>query len=110
MTIVNRNTWSKPTVLSLLLTTIWGIGTEHAAAQTLYGGLVGNVRDASEGVVAGATVTITNVNTNQSRQAVTNEVGSYSIPTVDAGTYTVRVTKEGFSTASRATWPCPSTP
>ena len=80
MTIINQNTWSKPAVLCLLLTAIWGTALPRAAAQTLYGGLVGNVRDASEGVVAGATVTITNANTNQSRQAVTNEVGSYSIP------------------------------
>src|SRR5260370_31258908 len=74
----------------------------RAAAQTLYGEIVGNVRDASEAVVAGAKVTITNANTNQSRQTVTNEVGGYSLPTVEAGTYTVRVTKEGFSATSES--------
>src|SRR5260370_27251013 len=62
----------------------------RAAAQTLYGEIVGNVRDASEAVVAGAKVTITKANTNPSRQTVTNEVGGYSLPTVEAGTYTVR--------------------
>src|SRR5437764_15397947 len=66
-------------------------------AQILYGGAVGNVRDASDAAVAGALVTITNTQTNQSRQATTNETGAYSIPTLEPGTYNVRVTKEGFS-------------
>jgi len=47
--------------------------------------------------VAGASVTITNSQTNQSRQTTTNETGAYSIPTLDPGVYKVRVTKEGFS-------------
>ncbi len=66
-------------------------------AQILYGSAVGNVRDASDAAVAGAAVTITNTQTNQSRQAVTNEAGAYSVQTLEPGTYTVRVTKEGFS-------------
>ena len=87
-------------MLCILFATIGGAGPEKAAAQTLYGELVGNVRDASQAVVAGATVTITNANTNQSRQTLTNEVGGYNFPTVEAGSYTLRVTKEGFSTTS----------
>ncbi len=66
--------------------------------QILYGGLVGNVKDASEAAVAGATVTVINTQTNQSRQTTTNDVGAYNLPTLEAGTYTLRVTKEGFST------------
>ncbi len=84
-------------LLSLAATTF--IPT-HAVSQTLYGELVGNVRDSSDAAVPGATVTITNVNTNQSRQAMTDDAGSYNFATVDAGTYTVRVSKEGFSTTS----------
>ncbi|MBI3695007.1 MAG: carboxypeptidase regulatory-like domain-containing protein [Acidobacteria bacterium] len=71
-------------------------------AQILYGSLTGNVKDASEAAVSNATVTITSVETNQSRQTVTNEVGGYSFPTVQAGTYTLRVTKEGFSAFSES--------
>src|SRR2546425_1205154 len=54
MTIISRNTWSKPAVLCLLLAAVWGTGTERAAAQTLYGGLVGNVRAATETVLVSA--------------------------------------------------------
>jgi hypothetical protein len=93
---------SKQAVLCLLLTVICLAVPQHALAQTLYGQLVGNVRDASEAVVAGALVTAVNANTNQSRQTLTDSVGSYSIPTLEAGTYTIKVTKEGFSTASEA--------
>ena len=99
MTSVNRKALPTQALLCLLFA-IWCAGPEKAAAQTLYGQLVGNVRDASEAVVAGAKVTVVNANTNQSRETVTDEVGSYSIPTLEAGTYTIRVTKEGFSTAS----------
>lgn len=88
--------------LCLPCAALWMIGNERAAAQTLYGELVGNVRDASDAAVAGATVTITNANTNQSRQTLTNEVGGYSFPTTEAGIYTLRVSKEGFSTVSEA--------
>jgi hypothetical protein len=66
-------------------------------AQILYGQLVGNVKDATEAAVAGATVTVTNTQTNQTRQTTTNDVGGYSLPTLDPGTYNLRVTKEGFS-------------
>jgi hypothetical protein len=66
-------------------------------AQILYGSAVGNVRDASDAAVAGATVTMTNTQTNQSRQTLTNETGAYSIPTLEPGIYSVRVAKEGFS-------------
>jgi hypothetical protein len=70
--------------------------------QILYGSLVGNVKDASDAAVAGATVTITNTQTNQTRQTVTNDLGSYSLPTLEPGTYSLRVTKEGFSTHTQS--------
>jgi carboxypeptidase family protein/TonB-dependent receptor-like protein len=73
-----------------------------AYSQILYGSLVGNVKDASDAVVAGASVTVTNAATNQSRQAQTNETGSYSLSTLEPGTYTVRVSKAGFSNFSES--------
>src|SRR5215831_17617896 len=100
----NLNRKARSVVMSLCVpcAALWMICSQRGTAQTLYGELVGNVRDASEAAVAGATVTITNANTNQSRQTLTNEVGAYSFPTTEAGTYTLRVSKEGFSTVSEA--------
>src|SRR5262245_23986701 len=102
MSNINRKARSVVLALCLPWAALWMVGNERVAAQKLYGERVGNVRDASDAAVAGATVTITNANTNQSRQTLTNEVGAYSFPTTEAGTYTLRVSKEGFSTVSEA--------
>ena len=48
--------------------------------------------------VPGATVTITHMETNQSRETTTNETGGYNFPNVAAGTYRVEVTLPGFQT------------
>src|SRR2546426_366514 len=69
---------------------------QAARAQVLYGSVVGNVRDASEAAVAGATVSITNTETNFTRQVTTNESGGYDLSAVPAGTYVLKVSKEGF--------------
>jgi hypothetical protein len=67
-------------------------------AQTLYGSLVGNVRDASDAAVAEAKVTIVHKQTNQVRETLTNQLGVFNFPTIPSGFYEVRVTKEGFQT------------
>jgi hypothetical protein len=71
-------------------------------AQVLYGSIVGNVRDNNDAVVGGATVKITNKQTNQSRETVTNAEGSYNFPTVQTGLYDVMVSKQGFKTFTRS--------
>ena len=96
---VERTVLKLRAAFCLLFTVICVTGPQKAFAQTLYGQLVRNVRDASEAAVVGAAVTVVNVNTNQSRETITDSVGSFSIPTLDAGTYTVKVIKAGFSTA-----------
>jgi len=67
-----------------------------ADAQVLYGTLVGSVLDQTNAVVAGATVVATNSGTGQSRETLTNSVGAYSLPNVQAGDYVLRVTATGF--------------
>src|SRR6185369_14256382 len=68
-----------------------------AHAQTLFGSLVGNVKDTSGAVISGATVTLTNKETTQSRQATTGDAGNYNFPTIPAGIYEVKATVAGFS-------------
>src|SRR5687768_8828474 len=88
--------------LSLFAALLWGLVPVESAAQVLYGSLVGNVVDASGAVVPGATVTITHRDTNQSRSVVTSETGAYSFPTIQPGTYDIKITKEGFRTYTRS--------
>ncbi len=64
-------------------------------AQTFHGGLRGAVREAG-GVVPGVSVTLVNEGTNASRSTVTNHVGEYAFVNVDPGTYTVKVSMQGF--------------
>src|SRR5262245_34153726 len=67
-----------------------------AAAQESRGTITGTVRDASKGVVPGATVTVSNTEMGSSFTAVSNDVGSFEVPYLIAGTYTVTVELQGF--------------
>src|SRR5689334_5636410 len=66
-------------------------------AQVLYGSIVGNVRDASGGVLPGATVIVINADSKQSRQTTTSAAGAYSIATLTSGAYQVTVSAPGFA-------------
>ncbi len=70
--------------------------SQPAAAQVLYGSIVGTVTDPTGAVIPGARVEITNTATQQSRTAATNASGQYSIANVLPGTYDLQVTAEGF--------------
>lgn len=67
-------------------------------AQVLYGSIVGSVTDSSAAPVPGAAVKVTQAETNEIREATTNEAGGYTLATVVAGTYTVVISKPGFRT------------
>ena len=71
-----------------------------AAAQLLYGSLVGNVKDASDAAIPDAVVKATQQGTGFSREARSNESGQFILPTLPGGTYDITVTKAGFSTFS----------
>jgi hypothetical protein len=69
---------------------------QAAEAQVLYGSIVGRVIDASNAVVPGATVRVTNKATSQARTGMTDESGNFSFPTLPGGIYEVVFSKEGF--------------
>ena len=66
------------------------------AFAALTGDISGTVTDASGAVIVGATVTAKNLSTGSSRQATTGDIGQFSIPQLEIGTYEVSVTKGGF--------------
>jgi len=68
-------------------------------AQTFRGTVLGTVADASGAVIAGATVTVHNVNTGLERTTQTSGDGSYSVPELPLGTYTVTVSQSGFQSS-----------
>src|SRR5512138_129146 len=65
-------------------------------AQVLYGSVVGTVKDQTGAIVPGATVTITNIQTGQTREAISDATGYYAIPNVLEGTYDLSVKMTGF--------------
>ena len=86
-------------LLTILLTAGWM--SQPVEAQVLYGSVVGAVEDPSGAVVPNATVTITNKDTGQAREATTDAQGSYTINNVLPGRYDVKVTSSGFRTIAR---------
>src|SRR6266513_5080026 len=69
-------------------------------AQAASAGTIdGTVTDATGAAVAGATATLTDIGTNTSRTATTNEAGRYLFINVPPGTYNLTVNKTGFRLA-----------
>lgn len=59
--------------------------------------LEGKVYDTSGGVIAGATVTVTNLDTGYKQTQVTPTTGIYRFPQLPPGSYRLTVTREGFA-------------
>src|ERR1700683_3561856 len=70
-------------------------------AQTSASGqIVGTVVDPSQAVIASATITVKNADTGLVRTAMTNATGSYVVPLLPPGPYTLSVTAAGFKTTN----------
>src|SRR5256885_66471 len=67
-----------------------------ANAQTFRGTILGTVTDSSGAAIVGAAVAVKNVNTGLSRTVTTSEDGTYAVPELPIGTYSVTVEKAGF--------------
>ncbi len=68
-----------------------------ALAQSNTGRLVGVV-SGPDGVIPGATVVVTDNQTGKERTVATTGEGAFTIPQLEVGTYTVKVTAPGFKT------------
>src|SRR2546421_775836 len=68
----------------------------QASAQSNKGSIKGTVKDQSGAVVQNATVTVSNVATNEARTASTGDDGNYQVPLLDPGTYKVTVKAASF--------------
>jgi hypothetical protein len=67
-----------------------------ATAQTPTGNLVGNVKDSSGAVIPDARIQVRNEQTNETRNARSQEDGQFTVPNLPPGRYTISVQKEGF--------------
>ncbi len=83
---------------------ISALGITYAAMawSQATGTILGTVSDPTQAVVAGAKITVTNVDTNVSRSAETNGAGYYQIIDLIPGQYTVAAEMSGFKRAVRS--------
>jgi len=83
----------------LVISVISVLEVGQAYAQVSGATLSGTVTDASGATIPQAQIVITNVSTGVSRDVATDSAGFYTAPNLLPGTYEVRVTASGFSTA-----------
>ncbi|MFZ0539571.1 MAG: carboxypeptidase regulatory-like domain-containing protein [Candidatus Sulfotelmatobacter sp.] len=81
---------------SLVLTVACLLPVGALAQGETTSAIVGEVRDASSALVAGATVTITNRETGLKRSAKTDDAGRFNFPQLKPGSYSVGVEAQGF--------------
>ena len=70
---------------------------EPARAQVTTADVIGRVTDTSGGALPGATVTITNPATGDTRTQVTSETGDYTFGLVPIGSYAIKIELAGFN-------------
>ena len=86
----------KTTRALMLVTALFACLCSSVLAQTS-GSISGEVKDEKEAVIAGATVTVRNISTNESRTAQTNQDGRYHLAGVPVGAYELTVESAGFA-------------
>ena len=72
------------------------VGVASAAAQTTYATITGTVTDSTGGVIKGASVVATNVETAVTTKTTTNSDGVYSVTQLREGPYTLTITADGL--------------
>jgi hypothetical protein len=82
----------------LFLCFLFCLVASTAHSQVDQGSVTGSVRDLQKNVVAGATVTIENTDTNLTLTRQTGNSGDYNFTPLKIGNYTVTVSAPGFAT------------
>jgi carboxypeptidase family protein len=70
-------------------------------AQSTFGSITGTVLDPNGAAVPAADVVVTNLGTGSIRRVTSTSEGLFSMANLDLGTYSVRVSAQGFATYSR---------
>ena len=83
-------------VAFLMLTVVCLLPARALAQGETTSAVVGQVRDATDAVVPGATVIIANPQTGLRRSARTDEAGRFNFPQLKPGTYSIRAEAQGF--------------
>src|SRR5215207_2590438 len=82
---------------ALLLLSLSGPPTFAQGGST--GSIAGTISDPTTAVVAGATITVKNNATSQEFTASTTDNGTFNVPALISGNYTLTIAAPGFKTA-----------
>jgi Carboxypeptidase regulatory-like domain/TonB dependent receptor len=88
--------------LTLIVLSVLSVPLSYAQATTA--DVVGTVVDATGSVVPGATVVLTNVDTQEKRTATSNEAGEYVFTLLKPNRYSLAITQSGFKKSTIATF------
>ncbi|HSR69489.1 MAG TPA: TonB-dependent receptor [Acidobacteriota bacterium] len=84
--------------IAIVLLIAGALSIAPAFSQAASGSISGTVRDASGAAVPGAEVKVTSVASGREWNTVTSDVGSFAVPSLIPGAYTVEVSLTGFKT------------
>jgi Carboxypeptidase regulatory-like domain len=101
MTSHSTSVMTAPTALMSVLISLLLATSLYAQGGTATATMSGRVTDDTQGLLPGATVTVTNLATNQSRAVVTNEEGRYTIAGLAPGRYSLQCDLSGFASFVR---------
>src|ERR1700746_1377189 len=102
MTLFAGRKTSIPCVVTILLTVFPGPWFwDSVCAQTETGRILGSVTDRTGAAVAGASVTVTDLERGTARLMTTTQAGEYVAPNLESGSYRVRVEAKGFRSTER---------
>ena len=85
-------------MLTVMMTFIVFLFAQAASGQTSLGTVIGRIRDPGDAAIPGASVKLTNTETNESRDTKSSEAGIYRFDAVDLGEYTMAFSFPGFAT------------
>ena len=86
----------------LMLATLILLHASPVSAQQASASINGVISDPTRAVVAGATITLTALDTNVGRATTSNAAGIYVFVNVLPARYALKVVKEGFASASQS--------
>src|SRR5215475_5902888 len=90
----------KVSLVFLLLAGVLGI-SQISFGQEVTAAIVGTVTDPSGAPITGADVVATDTERGTIREVKTNDTGAYNLTRLPVGTYTLKITAQGFQTSSR---------
>src|SRR5205814_1277776 len=92
---------TRPCTRHFVAASLIALIASSALAQSTFATLTGTVVDASGAVLPGVTITVTNTRTQAIRTAVSDNVGNYLLPNLDAGQYRIVTALSGFAEQTR---------